>query len=74
MAGLHLAAVARSADADRVAEWIARADELDVAVQSLTAFAHSESGPAGLVIGFGAIPESRIDEGLRRLRRAVSGG
>lgn len=73
VAGLHLAAVARSAGADQVEEWIARADELDVAVQSLTAFAHSESGPAGLVIGFGAIPESRIDEGLRRLRRAVSG-
>jgi GntR family transcriptional regulator / MocR family aminotransferase len=74
VAGLHLAAVARSADAARVEEWIARAAELDVAVQSLWAFAHSDGRPAGLVIGFGGIPESRIDEGLRRLRRAVSGG
>ena len=72
VAGLHLAALARSADADLVQDWVARAEALDVAVQSLTAFAHSQSRPAGLVIGFGAIPESRIHEGLRRLRRAVS--
>jgi GntR family transcriptional regulator / MocR family aminotransferase len=74
VAGLHLAALARSAGAERVEEWVARARELDVAVQSLTTFTHSEERPAGLVIGFGAIPESRIDEGMRRLRRALSTG
>jgi GntR family transcriptional regulator / MocR family aminotransferase len=72
VAGLHLAALARSADADEVQDWVTRAEALDVAVQSLTAFSHSPGRPAGLVIGFGAIAESRIDEGLRRLRHAVS--
>lgn len=72
VAGLHLAALVRSADADEVQDWVTRAEALDVAVQSLTAFGHSPGRPAGLVIGFGAIAESRIDEGLRRLRRAVA--
>jgi GntR family transcriptional regulator/MocR family aminotransferase len=66
-AGLHLTAWARDADAATVTGWVDAAADQGVAVYSIGRFAATDVRP-GLVIGFGAIPLDRIDEGLRRLR------
>jgi GntR family transcriptional regulator / MocR family aminotransferase len=68
VAGLHLAAWADDTDTDEVEEWVRRAEEHGVAVQSLASFAGGSSVRPGLVIGFGAIPRSLIGAGLARLR------
>ena len=73
VAGLHLAAgVAseRSVDMNRV---VRRAHTSGVAVYDLRRFYHDGPGNAGLVIGYGAIPTARIDEGLKRLATAFRG-
>jgi GntR family transcriptional regulator/MocR family aminotransferase len=68
-AGLHLAALARNATADRVDTIVGRAAEHGVVVLSLARFAVDPSrARQGLVLGYGGIPTSRIREGLRRLR------
>jgi GntR family transcriptional regulator/MocR family aminotransferase len=66
--GLHLAALARGAAADRVAAIARRAADRGVVFHPLSRFAVGEHGRAGIVLGYGAIPTARIDEGLRRLR------
>lgn len=71
VAGLHLAAWARDVEPDRVEAWVRGAAAEGVAVQSLATYAQ-QAGRPGLVIGFGAIPLSRIDEGLARLRRVLA--
>jgi GntR family transcriptional regulator / MocR family aminotransferase len=71
VAGLHLAAWANDADTDEVERWVQRTEEHGVAVQSLASFAGDSPVRPGLVIGFGAIPRSRVDEGLTRLRRLL---
>jgi GntR family transcriptional regulator/MocR family aminotransferase len=67
-AGLHLAAVARTYSADQIAAVVRRASDAGVAVQELSRFAVDAPGRPGLVLGYGAIPTARIEEGLRRLR------
>ena len=67
-AGLHLAARARDASAERVAAIAKRAFDAGVAVQELAKFSVDRRARAGLVLGYGAIPIGRIEEGLRRLR------
>lgn len=71
-AGLHLCAHLAPGAAADLGEAVARARQLGVGVESLSAF-HAEPGPhrPGLVLGYGAIPLERIDEGLRRLAAAV---
>ncbi|MET0553930.1 MAG: PLP-dependent aminotransferase family protein [Vicinamibacteria bacterium] len=65
-AGLHLAAFAApGVDVTRVAE---RAAARGVAVRTLSFFGDGKPAPDGLVIGYGAIPTARVDEGLRLLR------
>jgi GntR family transcriptional regulator/MocR family aminotransferase len=71
-AGLHVAAVARTASARDIAAVVRRASSAGVEVQELSRFAVSAQAPAGLVIGYGAIPTARIEEGLRRLRRCFA--
>jgi GntR family transcriptional regulator / MocR family aminotransferase len=66
-AGLHLAAWTQAASQETVATWIAAAAEQGVALHSISDFADGEVR-AGVVLGFGAIPVDRIDDGLRRLR------
>lgn len=66
-AGLHLAAWTRAASQETVASWIAAAAERGVALHSISDFADGEVRP-GVVLGFGAIPVDRIDDGLRQLR------
>jgi GntR family transcriptional regulator/MocR family aminotransferase len=66
--GLHIAAVARTASANRSTAIVRRASALDVAVQDLSQFGVHAPGPPGIVLGYGAIPTSRIEDGLLRLR------
>jgi len=71
VAGLHIAAVAPQASVERMADVARRAADLDVAVQALGSFAHDVPSTPGLVLGYGAIAEDRIGEGLRRLRQCL---
>jgi GntR family transcriptional regulator / MocR family aminotransferase len=68
-AGIHLCAYLLSEDSDTAVYW--RAREAGVGVYPLTPFRVSPSGRPGLVIGYGAIALSDIDEGLRRLRACI---
>jgi GntR family transcriptional regulator / MocR family aminotransferase len=71
-AGLHLSArLTPGLDVDLDAT-VARAREAGVAVQTLGGFCGEEPVQRGLVIGYGAIPTDRIDEGLRRVAAATS--
>jgi GntR family transcriptional regulator / MocR family aminotransferase len=72
-AGLHVTAVSHRASAERVHAVVRRASELEVEVQELSRFAVDVRGRAGLVLGYGAIPTARIEEGLRRLRTCFGG-
>jgi GntR family transcriptional regulator/MocR family aminotransferase len=67
VAGLHIAAVARSYSADQVNAVVRRAAAAGVAVQELSQFGFDSPGLPGLLLGFGAIPTARIEDGLRRL-------
>lgn len=63
---LDLAALARGKTAEQVEKFAHRASERSVAVQMLPSA--KTTGRAGLTLGYGAIPTSRIKEGLRLLR------
>jgi GntR family transcriptional regulator/MocR family aminotransferase len=67
--GLHLAALARTASAERITAVLRRAIDLGVAFQRLSLLAVGDSGPAGVVLGYGAIATGQIQEGLHRLRK-----
>jgi GntR family transcriptional regulator/MocR family aminotransferase len=67
VAGLHIAAVARSSSTDQMNVVVRRAADAGVAVQELSAFGVDSPGPPGLLLGYGAIPTARIEDGLRRL-------
>jgi GntR family transcriptional regulator / MocR family aminotransferase len=71
-AGLHLTAEAVDGSVD-IARAIRRAAERDVRVRSLSDFHAGKQPRAGVVIGYGMIPTSRIDEGLRRLAACLRG-
>ena len=68
-AGLHVAAIARSATVDDIAAIVRRAERQGVVVRPLARFAVGAKPRAGVVFGYGAIPTAKIAEGLRRLRR-----
>jgi GntR family transcriptional regulator/MocR family aminotransferase len=72
-AGLHVTAVSRRASADQIHAVVRRASKLEVQVQELSRFAVDVRARAGLVLGYGAIPTARIEEGLRRLRTCFDG-
>ena len=67
-AGLHVAAVARSATSTQIAEVARRAWDRSVAVQELGVMALRPPGPPGLLFGYGAIPVERIVAGIERVR------
>jgi GntR family transcriptional regulator/MocR family aminotransferase len=67
--GLHVAALARRATADELTNVVIKASEVGVELQQLSMFAVKPLARPGLVIGYGAIPTDRIEEGLRLLRR-----
>ena len=68
--GLHLAALSVDGDVERIDAIHRRAMAGGVAFQPLARFAAGDETRAGIVLGYGAIPLERIDEGLRRLRVA----
>jgi GntR family transcriptional regulator/MocR family aminotransferase len=66
--GLHLTALARGMREERIAAAARRAAERGVAVQLLSSFAVTGTPRPGLMLGYGAIPTERIEEGLGLLR------
>jgi GntR family transcriptional regulator / MocR family aminotransferase len=66
--GLHLAAVAPDGSVDRIDAVHRRSLSVGVDFHPLARFAAGDEPRAGVVLGYGAIPLDRIDEGLRRLR------
>ena len=66
-AGLHVAALARRASVAEIREVVRRAADAGVALQALSGFAVGPVQRAGIVVGYGAIPTARIEEGLNRL-------
>ena len=72
-AGLHVAALARGASAERLNGIVRRASDAGVAVQQLASFAFERPARPGLVLGYGAIPAQCIEAGLGRLRGCFEG-
>jgi GntR family transcriptional regulator/MocR family aminotransferase len=71
-AGLHVAARFVSGTPMDMERVVARAQEAGVRVYPLSRFSFEQPQAPGLVIGYGVIPTSRIDEGLRRLRECCT--
>src|SRR6185295_3375584 len=73
VAGLHVAARLRSGGVAAEGRVAARARRVGVGFDPLSGYF---AGPAeaGVVLGYGAIGDDRIDEGLRRLRSSFDGG
>ncbi|HEX5013335.1 MAG TPA: PLP-dependent aminotransferase family protein [Candidatus Limnocylindrales bacterium] len=69
--GMHLAAWLRPAAGDDARDIARRARTLDVGLYPISQFAAEPSTPPGLVLGYGAIPRDRIEEGLSRLEQAI---
>jgi GntR family transcriptional regulator / MocR family aminotransferase len=67
VAGLHLSAYAVPGRSVDITHAIGRAEKRGVRVTSLSDFYLGPPARPGLVIGYGAIPASRIDEGMKRL-------
>jgi len=65
--GMHLAATLRSRSVKFERELAGRALAADVGFDRLSVYCTTRPR-AGIVLGYGAIAESNIDEGLRRLR------
>jgi GntR family transcriptional regulator/MocR family aminotransferase len=72
-AGLHVAARVAPGVSIDLDEVVRRAEAWGVIVRSLRHFSAEASSRAGLVIGYGAIPESKIAEGIRRLALSFRG-
>ena len=68
LAGLHVCALARGASARRAGAVLRDALDLAVDAQDLSKLSIGPDGPAGIMLGYGAVPTARIAEGLRRLR------
>ncbi|MFG2000804.1 PLP-dependent aminotransferase family protein [Spirillospora sp. NPDC048911] len=66
-AGLHLCARLKPGRDLDLQQRLANARQADVAVESLAAYCTSTPAQQGVVIGYGAIPIDRVEEGLRRL-------
>jgi GntR family transcriptional regulator/MocR family aminotransferase len=66
--GLHVAAFARNASVERIAEVLQRASELGVECMPLSMYAVGDTRHAGILLGYGAIATDQIEEGLGILR------
>jgi GntR family transcriptional regulator/MocR family aminotransferase len=69
-AGLHVAALLRAGCAADMTQVVRRAARRGVRVETLAAFFAGPVSREGLVIGYGAIPTSRIDDGLALLKES----
>ena len=67
--GLHLAATVPGASSGELEGLLGRASAAGVELLPLSLYAVDTQPQPGLVFAYGAIPTSRIGEGLRRLRR-----
>jgi GntR family transcriptional regulator/MocR family aminotransferase len=67
VAGLHVAARLRSGGVAAEGRVAARARRVGVGFDRLSGYFFSDP-EAGVVLGYGAIPDAKIAEGLRRLR------
>jgi GntR family transcriptional regulator/MocR family aminotransferase len=72
--GLHLTALARKMSADQIVEIAGRARDRGVAIQVLSRFAASAVARSGIMLGYGAIPTARIEEGVHLLRACFASG
>jgi GntR family transcriptional regulator/MocR family aminotransferase len=72
--GLHVAALARKASVAQVEQIVRRAAAAGVACHTLASRAVTDRPRAGLVLGYGAIPTARIEEGLRLLHACFATG
>jgi GntR family transcriptional regulator/MocR family aminotransferase len=68
IAGLHITAFARAASLEEISAVFERAAERGVQSQRLEKFYFEQPARAGLLFGYGVIPNAKISEGLRRLR------
>jgi GntR family transcriptional regulator/MocR family aminotransferase len=66
--GLHITALARRMSAQQITAVTQRAAERGVAAQVLSSFVLEANPPAGLMLGYGAIPTAKIQAGLCLLR------
>jgi len=66
--GLHVAALAANTSVESIAAVAQLAASKGVAVQQLAMFATGAPVRAGIALGYGRIPTTRIRDGLRRLR------
>ena len=66
-AGLHIAARVASGASIDVDQVVRRAQAWGVIVRTITHSSGDTPPPAGLVIGYGAIPTAKVREGMRRL-------
>ncbi|MCI0688594.1 MAG: PLP-dependent aminotransferase family protein [Sporichthyaceae bacterium] len=69
-AGLHVCARLRPGVPLRLGQVLARAEADGVVVNSLARYCAERPGQSGLLLGYGAIRVTDIDEGLRRLASA----
>jgi len=67
--GLHLAAVAHEVSVEQMDAIVKRASSGGVACLPLSMFAAGATARSGLVVGYGAIADWQISDGLARLRR-----
>jgi GntR family transcriptional regulator/MocR family aminotransferase len=65
--GIHLAADVIPGKSVDIAQVVRRAEERGVRVAALSDFYFGAPARDGLVIGYGAVPTSRIDEGMKQL-------
>jgi GntR family transcriptional regulator / MocR family aminotransferase len=72
--GLHVAARARNAAVDAIAEVVRHASALGVECAPLSMFAVGNAAQSGVLLGYGAIARERIEEGLSLLGRALRAG
>lgn len=71
--GLHVAALVHSTSAAELGAAVRRASGAGVEVQELARFTNDVPPRQGLVLGYGAIATSHIQEGLHRLRSCCCG-
>lgn len=71
-AGIHVTAIAKTANVPQVAAIVRRARDAGVAVHELLSFAVDSAPSPGIVLGYGAIPSARVNEGLRRLLKCFA--
>jgi GntR family transcriptional regulator/MocR family aminotransferase len=72
-AGLHVAAVAPTSTPEELQAVLGRASTAGVELQPLSMYDLGPPSQPGIVLGYGAIPTTDIEEGLRRLRRCFDG-